>query len=680
MENNEDKQIDLKVVENKLMKIAALDFNIEERKVEEKMIGVLDQYKTEQKKIKSQKMKMKTEEEIEKDKKAENILNTLMGVGKKTSTLEFSWTRKLQQTKKVSKHQVSVMLMKNLLGGGALSRRSDRSTARRGDTLFDRFLRRRNEEKRKNLTNKMKIIKLLKENQIALNNRVKYYKTSKFVIRIPDKRIVTKNTFVFLSLNDIQYIKYLINDKTRFPLLFSPMPFQLTKISNLDRQKFENVLTNPLDINDNFNITFKTVDVLDTKIDCLPIECNTHAKILEINKKKSPNVREALLQYDLITPDDLAKYEENEIPNELVISYQHSPIDNFDVKEIEKLKEEYEKNRYEFLKVISNEDIDIKTMKRVSLKESETSFDSLLEVEENQNDNNQTNTMLNDSTIHINNDIFNNNNEINIDDLSKYLFRYSYMNSNIKKLIDFLLLEIVEVLYSKNVLTEEEHKEMQVAITSKSSNIRTNVAFLRKYINKENVHTNNMMNIFKDTFSMIERVIYQIREKNEMYREDIRFGEEEISKDDKRKLYLEEQNSLLSQHILYNKTIKDYQDKLDIILTKFDEKTRFLKEKIKAIPKTENDNDSIIDTKNKNYLKEKKERSNNSKESKINIDSIKNQNVEKENTQLKSQIDSIKKAEKISQSNRFFFYINFILIMLIIAMSLYYYFTVESID
>ena len=673
MENNEDKQIDLKVVENKLMKIAALDFNIEERKVEEKMIGVLDQYKTEQKKIKSQKMKMKTEEEIEKDKKAENILNTLMGVGKKTSTLEFSWTRKLQQTKKVSKHQVSVMLMKNLLGGGALSRRSDRSTARRGDTLFDRFLRRRNEEKRKNLTNKMKIIKLLKENQIALNNRVKYYKTSKFVIRIPDKRIVTKNTFVFLSLNDIQYIKYLINDKTRFPLLFSPMPFQLTKISNLDRQKFENVLTNPLDINDNFNITFKTVDVLDTKIDCLPIECNTHAKILEINKKKSPNVREALLQYDLITPDDLAKYEENEIPNELVISYQHSPIDNFDVKEIEKLKEEYEKNRYEFLKVISNEDIDIKTMKRVSLKESETSFDSLLEVEENQNDNNQTNTMLNDSTIHINNDIFNNNNEINIDDLSKYLFRYSYMNSNIKKLIDFLLLEIVEVLYSKNVLTEEEHKEMQVAITSKSSNIRTNVAFLRKYINKENVHTNNMMNICKDTFSMIERVIYQIREKNEMYREDIRFGEEEISKDDKRKLYLEEQNSLLSQHILHNKTIKDYQDKLDIILTKFDEKTRFLKEKIKAIPKTENDNDSIIDTKNKNYLKEKKVRSNNSKESKINIDSIKNQNVEKENTQLKSQIDSIKKAEKISQSNGFFFYINFILIMLIIAMSLYYY-------
>ena len=673
MENNEDKQIDLKVVENKLMKIAALDFNIEERKVEEKMIGVLDQYKTEQKKIKSQKMKMKTEEEIEKDKKAENILNTLMGVGKKTSTLEFSWTRKLQQTKKVSKHQVSVMLMKNLLGGGALSRRSDRSTARRGDTLFDRFLRRRNEEKRKNLTNKMKIIKLLKENQIALNNRVKYYKTSKFVIRIPDKRIVTKNTFVFLSLNDIQYIKYLINDKTRFPLLFSPMPFQLTKISNLDRQKFENVLTNPLDINDNFNITFKTVDVLDTKIDCLPIECNTHAKILEINKKKSPNVREALLQYDLITPDDLAKYEENEIPNELVISYQHSPIDNFDVKEIEKLKEEYEKNRYEFLKVISNEDIDIKTMKRVSLKESETSFDSLLEVEENQNDNNQTNTMLNDSTIHINNDIFNNNNEINIDDLSKYLFRYSYMNSNIKKLIDFLLLEIVEVLYSKNVLTEEEHKEMQVAITSKSSNIRTNVAFLRKYINKENVHTNNMMNICKDTFSMIERVIYQIREKNEMYREDIRFGEEEISKDDKRKLYLEEQNSLLSQHILHNKTIKDYQDKLDIILTKFDEKTRFLKEKIKAIPKTENDNDSIIDTNNKNYLKEKKVRSNNSKESKINIDSIKNQNVEKENTQLKSQIDSIKKAEKISQSNRFFVYINFILIMLIIAMSLYYY-------
>lgn len=673
MENNEDKQIDLKVVENKLMKIAALDFNIEERKVEEKMIGVLDQYKAEQKKIKSQKMKMKTKEEIEKDKKAENILNTLMGVGKKTSTLEFSWTRKLQQTKKVSKHQVSVMLMKNLLGGGALSRRSDRSTARRGDTLFDRFLRRRNEEKRKNLTNKMKIIKLLKENQIALNNRVKYYKTSKFVIRIPDKRIVTKNTFVFLSLNDIQYIKYLINDKTRFPLLFSPMPFQLTKISNLDRQKFENVLTNPLDINDNFNITFKTVDVLDTKIDCLPIECNTHAKILEINKKKSPNVREALLQYDLITPDDLAKYEENEIPNELVISYQHSPIDNFDVKEIEKLKEEYEKNRYEFLKVISNEDIDIKTMKRVSLKESETSFDSLLEVEENQNDNNQTNTMLNDSTIHINNDIFNNNNEINIDDLSKYLFRYSYMNSNIKKLIDFLLLEIVEVLYSKNVLTEEEHKEMQVAITSKSSNIRTNVAFLRKYINKENDHTNNMMNICKDTFSMIERVIYQIREKNEMYREDIRFGEEEISKDDKRKLYLEEQNSLLSQHILHNKTIKDYQDKLDIILTKFDEKTRFLKEKINAIPKTENDNDSIIDTNNKNYLKEKKVRSNNSKESKINIDSIKNQNVEKENTQLKSQIDSIKKAEKISQSSRFFFYINFILIMLIIAMSLYYY-------
>ena len=673
MENNEDKQIDLKVVENKLMKIAALDFNIEERKVEEKMIGVLDQYKTEQKKIKSQKMKMKTEEEIEKDKKAENILNTLMGVGKKTSTLEFSWTRKLQQTKKVSKHQVSVMLMKNLLGGGALSRRSDRSTARRGDTLFDRFLRRRNEEKRKNLTNKMKIIKLLKENQIALNNRVKYYKTSKFVIRIPDKRIVTKNTFVFLSLNDIQYIKYLINDKTRFPLLFSPMPFQLTKISNLDRQKFENVLTNPLDINDNFNITFKTVDVLDTKIDCLPIECNTHAKILEINKKKSPNVREALLQYDLITPDDLAKYEENEIPNELVISYQHSPIDNFDVKEIEKLKEEYEKNRYEFLKVISNEDIDIKTMKRVSLKESETSFDSLLEVEENQNDNNQTNTMLNDSTIHINNDIFNNNNEINIDDLSKYLFRYSYMNSNIKKLIDFLLLEIVEVLYSKNVLTEEEHKEMQVAITSKSSNIRTNVAFLRKCINKENDHTNNMMNICKDTFSMIERVIYQIREKNEMYREDIRFGEEEISKDDKRKLYLEEQNSLLSQHILHNKTIKDYQDKLDIILTKFDEKTRCLKEKINAIPKTENDNDSIIDTNNKNYLKEKKVRSNNSKESKINIDSIKNQNVEKENTQLKSQIDSIKKAEKISQSNRFFVYINFILIMLIIAMSLYYY-------
>ena len=673
MENNEDKQIDLKVVENKLMKIAALDFNIEERKVEEKMIGVLDQYKAEQKKIKSQKMEMKTKEEIEKDKKAENILNTLMGVGKKTSTLEFSWTRKLQQTKKVSKHQVSVMLMKNLLGGGALSRRSDRSTARRGDTLFDRFLRRRNEEKRKNLTNKMKIIKLLKENQIALNNRVKYYKTSKFVIRIPDKRIVTKNTFVFLSLNDIQYIKYLINDKTRFPLLFSPMPFQLTKISNLDRQKFENVLTNPLDINDNFNITFKTVDVLDTKIDCLPIECNTHAKILEINKKKSPNVREALLQYDLITPDDLAKYEENEIPNELVISYQHSPIDNFDVKEIEKLKEEYEKNRYEFLKVISNEDIDIKTMKGVSLKESETSFDSLLEVEENQNDNNQTNTMLNDSTIHINNDIFNNNNEINIDDLSKYLFRYSYMNSNIKKLIDFLLLEIVEVLYSKNVLTEEEHKEMQVAITSKSSNIRTNVAFLRKYINKENVHTNNMMNICKDTFSMIERVIYQIREKNEMYREDIRFGEEEISKDDKRKLYLEEQNSLLSQHILHNKTIKDYQDKLDIILTKFDEKTRLLQEKIKAIPKTENDNDSIIDTNNKNYLKEKKVRSNNSKESKINIDSIKNQNVEKENTQLKSQIDSIKKAEKKSQSNRFFFYINFTLIMLIIAMSLYYY-------
>ena len=673
MENNEDKQIDLKVVENKLMKIAALDFNFEERKVEEKMIGVLDQYKTEQKKIKSQKMKMKTKEEIEKDKKAENILNTLMGVGKKTSTLEFSWTKKLQQTKKVSKHQVSVMLMKNLLGGGALSRRSDRSTARRGDTLFDRFLRRRNEEKRKNLTNKMKIIKLLKENQIALNNRVKYYKTSKFVIRIPDKRIVTKNTFVFLSLNDIQYIKYLINDKTRFPLLYSPLPFQLTKISNLDRQKFENVLTNPLDINDKLNLTFKTVDVLETKIDCLPIECNTNAKILEINKKKAPNVRDALLQFDLITPEDLAKYEENEIPNELVISYQHSPIENFDVKEIETIKEEYEKNKYEFLKVISNEDIDIKTIKGVSLKENEISFDSFPDVEDIQNDNNQTNTMLSDSTLHINNDIFNNNNEMNIDDISKYLFRYSYMNSYIKKLIDFLLLEIVEDLFSKNVLSKEEHDEMQIKITSSSSNIRTNVAFLRKYINKENEHTNNVMKICKETFSLIERVIYQIREKNELYRENIRFGEEEISRDDKSKLYLEEQNSLLSQHIKHNKTIQDFQDKLDIILTKFDEKTKFLKEKIKDIPKLDIDNDSNIDTNNKNFLKEKNGSSKIIKENRNELDSIKNQNLQKENNSLRNQIDSIKQVEIRVKSNSFFFYINFILIILIIAMSLYYY-------
>ena len=673
MENNEDKQIDLKVVENKLMKIAALDFNIEERKVEEKMIGVLDQYKTEQKKIKSQKMKMKTKEEIEKDKKAENILNTLMGVGKKTSTLEFSWTKKLQQTKKVSKHQVSVMLMKNLLGGGALSRRSDRSTARRGDTLFDRFLRRRNEEKRKNLTNKMKIIKLLKENQIALNNRVKYYKTSKFVIRIPDKRIVTKNTFVFLSLNDIQYIKYLINDKTRFPLLYSPLPFQLTKISNLDRQKFENVLTNPLDINDKLNLTFKTVDVLETKIDCLPIECNTNAKILEINKKKAPNVRDALLQFDLITPEDLAKYEENEIPNELVISYQHSPIENFDVKEIEKIKEEYEKNKYEFLKVISNEDIDIKTIKGVSLKENEISFDSFPDVEDIQNDNNQTNTMLSDSTLHINNDIFNNNNEMNIDDISKYLFRYSYMNSYIKKLIDFLLLEIVEDLFSKNVLSKEEHDEMQIKITSSSSNIRTNVAFLRKYINKENEHTNNVMKICKETFSLIERVIYQIREKNELYRENIRFGEEEISRDDKSKLYLEEQNSLLSQHIKHNKSIQDFQDKLDIILIKFDEKTKFLKEKIKDIPKLDIDNDSNIDTNNKNFLKEKNGSSKIIKENRNELDSIKNQNLQKENNSLRNQIDSIKQVEIRVKSNSFFFYINFILIILIIAMSLYYY-------
>lgn len=673
MENNEDKQIDLKVVENKLMKIAALDFNIEERKVEEKMIGVLDQYKTEQKKIKSQKMKMKTKEEIEKDKKAENILNTLMGVGKKTSTLEFSWTKKLQQTKKVSKHQVSVMLMKNLLGGGALSRRSDRSTARRGDTLFDRFLRRRNEEKRKNLTNKMKIIKLLKENQIALNNRVKYYKTSKFVIRIPDKRIVTKNTFVFLSLNDIQYIKYLINDKTRFPLLYSPLPFQLTKISNLDRQKFENVLTNPLDINDKLNLTFKTVDVLETKIDCLPIECNTNAKILEINKKKAPNVRDALLQFDLITPEDLAKYEENEIPNELVISYQHSPIENFDVKEIEKIKEEYEKNKYEFLKVISNEDIDIKTIKGVSLKENEISFDSFPDVEDIQNDNNQTNTMLSDSTLHINNDIFNNNNEMNIDDISKYLFRYSYMNSYIKKLIDFLLLEIVEDLFSKNVLSKEEHNEMQIKITSSSSNIRTNVAFLRKYINKENEHKNNVMIICKETFSLIERVIYQIREKNELYRENIRFGEEEISRDDKSKLYLEEQNSLLTQHIKHNKTIQDFQDKLDIILTKFDEKTKFLKEKIKDIPKLDIDNDSNIDTNNKNFLKEKNGSSKIIKENRNELDSIKNQNLQKENNSLRNQIDSIKQVEIRVKSNSFFFYINFILIILIIAMSLYYY-------
>ena len=673
MENNEDKQIDLKVVENKLMKIAALDFNFEERKVEEKMIGVLDQYKTEQKKIKSQKMKMKTKEEIEKDKKAENILNTLMGVGKKASTLEFSWTKKLQQTKKVSKHQVSVMLMKNLLGGGALSRRSDRSTARRGDTLFDRFLRRRNEEKRKNLTNKMKIIKLLKENQIALNNRVKYYKTSKFVIRIPDKRIVTKNTFVFLSLNDIQYIKYLINDKTRFPLLYSPLPFQLTKISNLDRQKFENVLTNPLDINDKLNLTFKTVDVLETKIDCLPIECNTNAKILEINKKKAPNVRDALLQFDLITPEDLAKYEENEIPNELVISYQHSPIENFDVKEIEKIKEEYEKNKYEFLKVISNEDIDIKTIKGVSLKENEISFDSFPDVEDIQNDNNQTNTMLSDSTLHINNDIFNNNNEMNIDDISKYLFRYSYMNSYIKKLIDFLLLEIVEDLFSKNVLSKEEHNEMQIKITSSSSNIRTNVAFLRKYINKENEHKNNVMIICKETFSLIERVIYQIREKNELYRENIRFGEEEISRDDKSKLYLEEQNSLLTQHIKHNKTIQDFQDKLDIILTKFDEKTKFLKEKIKDIPKLDIDNDSNIDTNNKNFLKEKNGSSKIIKENRNELDSIKNQNLQKENNSLRNQIDSIKQVEIRVKSNSFFFYINFILIILIIAMSLYYY-------
>ena len=181
------------------------------------------------------------------------------------------------------------------------------------------------------------------------------------------------------------------------------------------------------------------------------------------------------------------------------------------------------------------------------------------------------------------------------------------------------------------------------------------------------------MKICKETFSLIERVIYQIREKNELYRENIRFGEEEISRDDKSKLYLEEQNSLLSQHIKHNKSIQDFQDKLDIILTKFDEKTKFLKEKIKDIPKLDIDNDSNINTNNKNFLKEKNGSSKIIKENRNELDSIKNQNLQKENNNLRNQIDSIKQVEIRVKSNSFFFYINLILIILIIAMSLYYY-------
>ena len=76
-------------------------------------------------------------------------------------------------------------------------------------------------------------------------------------------------------------------------------------------------------------------------------------------------------------------------------------------------------------------------------KENETSFDVLSDADNTQ-DNNQSESLLPDSTTHITNEIFNNNNEINIDDIEKYLVKYSYMSSNIKKLIDFLLLEIVE--------------------------------------------------------------------------------------------------------------------------------------------------------------------------------------------------------------------------------------------
>lgn len=229
------------------------------------------------------------EEEEDALKKVEAILKNIMNKKEiKNKSMELNFIKKLKNTKKLSKFQFGIKLMKTLIGSkqGMFNKKEEDKSEKesfRGNKLelFDLL--------KKKLKQNKEDREFIEEKQKIREEIIQRKKDSKIIIRFKKKR---KNEIVF-PLSLLLKLKTLIDEddddddgedeiigeeKTKIPLIFSPIPFESTFVLNLHNYDRDNYFMEPFEMNSKYNIAFKPSEILSSKIDCFPINTKKKGK------------------------------------------------------------------------------------------------------------------------------------------------------------------------------------------------------------------------------------------------------------------------------------------------------------------------------------------------------------------------------------------------------------------
>ena len=456
------------------------------------------------------------EEEEDALKKVEAILKNIMNKKEiKNKSMELNFIKKLKNTKKLSKFQFGIKLMKTLVGSkqGMFNKKGEDKSEKdsfRGNKLelFDLL--------KKKLKQNKEDREFIEEKQKIREEIIQRKKDSIIIIRFKKKR---KNEIVF-PLSLLFKLKTLIDEdddddgedeiigeeKTKIPLIYSPIPFESTFVLNLYNYDRENYFMDPFEMKNKYNIAFKPSEILSSKIDCFPINTKKKANKIQFGKNITLNEEEALKRINLIEISD-----ENDIfiPETIKINIKSTPF-KVNYSRIEDLKNDYEEHKYENVKVIPNEEIDIGIIKSKEQNEEDYKFNFISDSPKKHIV--ALDFIISEKTDVITNSIFEDVDENIFDNIHPFLINFDYRNSSIKKLVTYLL----NNFSSLNSILDVGPAQKQ--INNYESEIINSIGYLKKIIeNEPNDYPQNMELIVDNVFKMINETITSlIKMKNDL--------------------------------------------------------------------------------------------------------------------------------------------------------------------
>lgn len=622
------------------------------------------------------------EEEEDALKKVEAILKNIM-VKKEVQnkSMELNFIKKLKNTKKLSKFQFGIKLMKTLLGSknGMFNKKGDgkdkkESSKQNKIGLFD-LLKKKIKQNKEDKA-------FIEEKQKIREEIIQRKKNSKIIIRFKKKK---KNEIV-LPLSLLFKLKTLINpddddedemiseEKTKIPLIYSPIPFESTFVLNLPNYERDNYFMEPFEIKNKNNLSFKVSEILSAKIDCFPIKTNKKVDKIQFGKRSTPEEKEALKRANIIEiKDNMDIF----VPENIKINIKSTPF-KLNYSKIENLKNDYEEHKYENVKIIPNEMIDIGIINSKEQNEKDYEFDFINNGTKQQHKV-EYDYIIPQKTELITNSIFENFDENIFDNVHPFLINFDYDTSSIKELVSYLSNNVSSL---NNIL---DVNKAQNQINNYKNEIINSIAYLKKIIEKEpNDYPQSITIIVDNVIKMINDTIsFLLNNKNMLETEKTTYNKEKKKHELNVSLLKEFENQKLLQNTKHEK-LQLYKEKFFQIIEVYNKVYKEINDIIIKTKKEKNKNfyDSSLKGSNITFTRKNKDMNNSQLSSQDNYNKRKNRmSLEKrkellgeENKKLIQSINNLKNAptliNKEIKGNNYLKYSNYILLFVLIIIIL----------